>query len=109
MNLPEFLTEHANNGTFSPPDDDFLSEISKKSTKYLVFYDNECKKSDFLRSNLPNSSRIIEMDLSKDWVHEIFNIFDISRVPSTAVVKNGSMKPDNILDFNQTLNFFKTL
>lgn len=109
MNLPEFLVEHAQNGKFSMPDDNFLTEISKKSTKYLIFYDSHSIKSDFLRSNLPKSSRIMTLDLSKDWVSEIYKIYDMSRIPSMAIVKNGSMKPEKVLGFNETMILLKTL
>ena len=109
MNLPEFLVEHAQNGKFSMPDESFLAEITKKSTKYLIFYNSGCVKSDYLRSNLPRTSRIIPLDLSKDWVYEIHKIYDISNIPSTVVVKNGSMKPEKTLTFNETMVFLKTL
>ena len=109
MNLADFLVEHAQNNKFSMPDSNFLAEISKRSTKYLIFYDSNCKKSDFLRSIAPKSSRIIKLDVSLDWVSEIYKIYNVDRLPSTAIVKNGSMQPEKIINFNETRILLNTL
>ena len=109
MNLSEFLTTHSDNGKFSKPDENFLSEINKKSTKYLLFYNQNCPKSTFLLQNLPKSSRILKVDLSSSWAQETFKVFEGSRIPSLVIVKNGSMVAEKVMEFNESRAFLSSL
>jgi len=109
VKITDFLENLVSQERSPPPSEDFLKEINKKTTKYLLFYDENCPKSQFLLASAPKTTKLIFLNQKLDWVHEISKILHINRIPSIAIVKSGNINAQKILNFNESSYLLKTL